>query len=106
MFHVPQNFNDGIMLFRGRKNSKRVIFDGGIHIGNNSVLVNHINIISTYIAISYSMKCCIQFNKMYENILSICIYCLNIIFITENRKMREHHMIIFSSHKTVDCVIL
>ena len=101
MFHVPQNFNDGIMLFRGRKNSKRVIFNGVIHIGNNSVLVNRMHIINIYIE-----KCCIQFYKMYENIISICIYCLNIIFITENRKMREHHKIIFSSQKTVDCVIL
>ena len=42
MFHVPQNFNDGIMLCRGRKNSKRVIFNGVIHIGNDSVLVNRI----------------------------------------------------------------
>ena len=42
MFHVPQNFNDGIMLFRGRKNSKRVIFNSVIHIGNDSVLVNRI----------------------------------------------------------------
>ena len=42
MFHVPQNFNDGIMLCRGRKNSKRVIFNGVIHIENDSVLVNRI----------------------------------------------------------------
>ena len=42
MFHVPQNFNDIIMLCRGRKNSKRVIFNGVIHIGNDSVLVNRI----------------------------------------------------------------
>ena len=42
MFHVPQNFNDAIMLFRGRKNSKRVIFNGVIHIENDSVLVNRI----------------------------------------------------------------
>ena len=54
MFHVPQNFNDGIMLFRGRKNSKRVIFNGVIHIGNNSVLVNHMHIINNYIGKSYS----------------------------------------------------
>ena len=49
MFHVPQNFNDGIMLFRGRKNCKRVIFNGVIHIGNDSVLVNHMEIINNYI---------------------------------------------------------
>lgn len=55
MFHVPQNFNDGIMLFRGRKNSKRVIFNGVIHIGNNSVLVNRMHIINIYIEIFYKM---------------------------------------------------
>ena len=49
MFHVPQNFNDGIMLCRGRKNSKRVIFNGVIHIGNDSVLVNHMYIINNCI---------------------------------------------------------
>ena len=42
MFHVPQNFNDIIMLCRGRKNSKRVIFNGVVNIGNDSVLVNRI----------------------------------------------------------------
>ena len=49
MFHVPQNFNDGIMLFRGRKNSKRVIFNSVIHIGNDSVLVNRINFVHNFI---------------------------------------------------------
>ena len=49
MFHVPQNFNDIIMLCRGRKNSKRVIFNGVIHIGNDSVLVNHMYIINNFI---------------------------------------------------------
>ena len=42
MFHVPQNFNDIIMLCRGRKNSKRVTFNGVVNIGNDSVLVNRI----------------------------------------------------------------
>ena len=42
MFHVPQNFNDIIMLCRGRKNSKRVIFNGVVNIGNDSVLVHRI----------------------------------------------------------------
>ena len=49
MFHVPQNFNDIIMLCRGRKNSKRVIFNGVIHIGNDSVPVNHMYIINNCI---------------------------------------------------------
>ena len=65
MFHVPQNFNDGIMLFRGRKNSKRVIFNSIIHIGNDSVLVNRI-----------TMMC-------------ISLYYLNISLITENLKIRR-----------------
>ena len=68
MFHVPQNFNDGIMLCRGRKNCKRVIFNGVIHIGNDSVLVSH-----TY----------------YDTMMCISIYYLNIILITENLKMRR-----------------
>ena len=68
MFHVPQNFNDGIMLFRGRKNSKRVIFNSVIHIGNDSVLVNRI---------------------IYDTMMCIYIYYLNISLITENLKMRR-----------------
>ena len=49
MFHLPQNFNDIIMLCRGRKNSKRVIFNGVVNIRNDSVLVNRMHIINDFL---------------------------------------------------------
>ena len=80
MFHVPQNFNDIIMLCRGRKNSKRVIFNGVVNIGNDSCLVNRIYIINNYIG---------KFYKIYDTMMCISIYYLNISLITENLKMRR-----------------